>query len=96
MTQQDTRSESVKEVYGQTDCGCDICKDPEYKAMRLCSNPKRSPQETLVSLAKIATATEEIQSAVSVLQREVGLIRTRAMNQRIVLEEEAKKEEKSK
>jgi len=96
MGEQDTRSESVKEVYGKTDCDCIVCKDPTYKGSRQCVNPKRSPQETLVSLAKIATATEEIQSAVSVLQREVDLIRTRAINQRAVLEEEAKKEAESK
>lgn len=92
---EDTRSESVKEVYGKTDCDCIVCKDPTYKGSRQCVNPKRSPQETLVSLAKIATATEEIQSAVSVLQTEVALIRTRVMNQREVLAELAKKEEEN-
>ncbi len=92
MSQYDERSESVKEVYGKTDCDCIVCKDPTYKGSRQCVNPKRSPQETLVSLAKIATATEEIQSAVSVLQTEVALIRTRVMNQREVLAELAKKE----
>jgi len=92
MSQYDERSENVKEVYGKTDCDCIVCKDPTYKGSRQCVNPKRSPQETLVSLAKIATATQEIQSAVSVLQTEVDLIRTRVMNQREVLAELAKKE----
>ncbi|MCP6727080.1 MAG: hypothetical protein KJI69_03590 [Patescibacteria group bacterium] len=92
MSQQDERSESVKEVYGQTDCDCDVCKDPEFKAMRLCSNPKRSPQETLVSLAKIDSTIGHLSEAINVLRREVDLIRTRALNQRIVLADIAKRE----